>query len=379
MIQNKLKNTPQDLNKTRVLLAMSGGVDSSVALLKVIEEGYEAIGITMKLWDYSFQGETRSNRPTCCSIDAINNAKLVCQSLGVPHYTLDYQDVFRNCVINNLVDEYFSGRTPNPCIQCNTHLRWDALLKQADLLNAHWIATGHYARIDRSDTKRPVLRKGIDRKKDQSYVLWGIPGETLTRTLFPLGDLTKKEVRKLAKEAKLVSADVAESQEICFIPENDYRQFLRDYAPEKASNEQSGEFVSLDGEILGEHDGLSHYTIGQRHGLGVTGQGALYVQDIDPETKQITLVSRDKMYFTSCSIEKLNWFLDPDNIKDKIFIHIRYNHEGVACGIDHHTNGTITAQFKSPQFAVTPGQSAVFYSGDRLLGGGIITKGYLNE
>jgi len=374
------KKNPK-LDKNRVVVAMSGGVDSSVALLKIVEKGYETIGITMKLWDNRLNQSSFSSHMTCCSLDAINNAKLVCQSLGVPHYTLDYQDVFRDRVINNFVDEYFSGRTPNPCVRCNTHLRWGALLQQADLLSANWITTGHYARIVWKNPQQPTLKKGVYRKKDQSYVLWGIPRETLTRTLFPIGDLTKKEVRKLAKEANLVTADMTESQEICFVPDNDYRQFLKDYAPEQTSQEKTGDFVSEEGQILGKHRGLSHYTIGQRHGLGVFGREPLYVRDIDPEFIQITLSAKHNMFFNGCIIEKLNWLQDLDIKKDNIPVRIliRYNHDGVNCSLSSHDNGTITAKFESPQFAITPGQSAVFYSGDTLLGGGIITRGYIEN
>lgn len=367
--------------ETRVLVAMSGGVDSSVALLKVLEEGYEAVGVTMKLMEYSTNSGTRPAHSYCCSVDAINNAKLVCQTVGVPHYTLDYQDVFRENVVNYLVEEYFSGRTPNPCIRCNIYLRWGALTGHADLLNAHWIATGHYARIDRTDPKRPVIRKGADPKKDQSYVLWGIPVETLNRTLFPLGSLTKQEVRKLAKDAGLVTADMAESQEICFIPNDNYRDFLYEYAPGRSEREEAGEFVSVDGSIMGNHKGISQYTIGQRRGLGISGPEPVYVRDIDPETKKITLSPRREMFFDGCTIENLNLFKDPGKIKNggPIQVQIRYNHKGVPCRISTSGNGTIKAEFESPQFAVTPGQSAVFYRGDVLLGGGIIKKGFTHD
>lgn len=375
-IQNSEK-TPQ-LDKNRVMVALSGGVDSSVALLKIVEKGYEAFGITMKLWEHN---GTHSNHPTCCSIDAINNAKLVCQTLGVPHYTLDYQDAFREHVIDYFVNEYYLGQTPNPCIQCNTHLRWGLLMKQADLLHTYWIATGHYARIDRTDPEQPAIKKGLDQKKDQSYVLWGIPRETVKRTQFPLGTFTKQEVRKLARESNLVTADVEESQEICFIPSNNYRQFLKEFNPGKASQEVCGDFISNDGQVLGKHHGISQYTIGQRRGLGITSSEAVYVQNIDPESNKITLAPRQKMLFDGCTVDNLNWLQEPaDFMTEKdIRVHIRYNHDGTSFRIVKRDNGTITVEFESPQFAVTPGQSAVFYSGNLLLGGGIITKGFIHE
>lgn len=361
-------------HENRVIVAMSGGVDSSVALLKLLEEGYDAVGVTLKLWEHN-------NSHYCCSIDAVNNAKMVCQTRGVPHYTLDYRDVFRKHVVSYLVEEYFSGRTPNPCIRCNTRVRWGALFRHADLLSARWIATGHYAQIDRSDPERPMIRKGVDARKDQSYVLWGIPGEALKRTLFPVGTMTKQEVRQLAKKSNLVTADVEESQEICFVPNDNYRQFLREYDPGRASREEPGEFVSEDGQPLGKHKGISKYTIGQRRGLGVTGPEAVYVQDIDPDTKGITLAPRRRIFSDGCSIKDLNWFRDLDEMENgkSIEIQIRYNHPAVQCYIRHRDNGIITAEFESPQFAVTPGQSAVFYSEDQLLGGGIIQEGFVHD
>ncbi|MDP7061177.1 MAG: tRNA 2-thiouridine(34) synthase MnmA, partial [Candidatus Marinimicrobia bacterium] len=235
----------------RVLVAMSGGVDSSVALLKIIEEGYDPIGVTMKLWD-SPEG-TPSTDSYCCSVEAINNAKLVCEKYDVPHYTLDFQDDFQKNVVDYLVDQYFSGNTPNPCIQCNTHLRWGGLIQKADDLNAKWIATGHYARIDELKGVGKVIRKGVDETKDQSYVLWGISEDLLERTLFPLGNLRKKEVREIARKEGLVTAEIAESQEICFIPDADYRRFLKEYVPDRAGTEEKGAMVSLDGEVVGEH------------------------------------------------------------------------------------------------------------------------------
>ena len=374
-------NPSERLNKNRVVVAMSGGVDSSVALTRVQEDGFEAIGVTMKLWEYRDVGGNLPHESNCCSIDAINNAKLVCQKVGVPHYTIDFQYVFREKVVDYLIREYHAGRTPNPCIQCNIHLRWGALLKQADLLNAYWIATGHYARIDRKDPKKPVLRKGVDPKKDQSYVLWGITPGVLRRTLLPLGALTKQEVRRLAAKADLVTAGTPESQELCFIPDNDYRQFLKRYSPARAYHELPGEFISENGQPLSQHRGISQYTVGQRRGLGISGPEALYVRKIDPDTNRITLTSRNRMYFDGCTVENPNWLRDPDDLPGgkTVHVHIRYNHGGVPCRISRNDNGSVTADFESPQFAVAPGQSAVFYSGDELLGGGVIADGIIHD
>lgn len=360
---------------------MSGGVDSSVALLRVVNEGYEAVGVTMKLWETTPVSGTLSRHTYCCSVDAINNAKLVCQKLGVPHYTLDFQDLFRLRVVDYLVDEYLSGRTPNPCIQCNIHLRWGGLIHKADTLNARWIATGHYAVVDRSRPGRPVIRRGRDRDKDQTYVLWGIPPETVDRTLFPVGELTKTEVRRIAAEAGLVTASVPESQDICFIPNNDYRRFLHDYAPDRMKKDPAGDFVSPQGEPVGRHEGLSRYTVGQRRKLGVTGPRPLYVQKINPEERTITLATRDQMLFDGCTVEKINWLHLPEGDGDgrSLTVHIRYHHPGVPCRITRDGDSGATVAFHSPQFAVTPGQSAVFYDGDELLGGGIIREGRLHD
>ena len=355
----------------RVLVAMSGGVDSSVALLKIIEEGYDPIGVTMKLWD-SPEG-TPSTDSYCCSVEAINNAKLVCEKYDVPHYTLDFQDDFQKNVVDYLVDQYFSGNTPNPCIQCNTHLRWGGLIQKADHLNAKWIATGHYARIDELKGVGKVIRKGIDEKKDQSYVLWGIGEGLLERTLFPLGNLRKEEVRDIARKAGLVTAEIAESQELCFLPNADYRRFLKDYVPERAEAEEKGAMVSPDGEVVGEHQGISQYTIGQRRKLGVTGPVSSYVQQINQETNTITVAPREKMYFPGCQVHQLNWLIPSEEWPTGIiYTHIRYNHDGVESKMEYRENGSVSVKFKSPQFAVAPGQSAVFYINDILLGGGII-------
>ncbi|MDP6297500.1 MAG: tRNA 2-thiouridine(34) synthase MnmA [Candidatus Marinimicrobia bacterium] len=354
-----------------VLVAMSGGVDSSVALLKIIEEGYDPIGVTMKLWD-SPEG-TPSTDSYCCSVEAINNAKLVCEKYDVPHYTLDFQDDFQKNVVDYLVDQYFSGNTPNPCIQCNTHLRWRGLIQKADDLNAKWIATGHYARIDELKGVGKVIRKGVDETKDQSYVLWGIGEDLLEKTLFPLGNLRKKEVREIARKEGLVTAEIAESQEICFIPDADYRRFLKEYVPDRAGTEEKGAMVSLDGEVVGEHQGLSQYTIGQRRKLGVTGPISSYVQQINLETNTITVAPREKMYFPGCRVHQLNWLIPPEEWPTGIiYTHIRYNHDGVESKMEYRENGSVSVKFKSPQFAVAPGQSAVFYIDDILLGGGII-------
>ena len=257
------------MKKDKVLVAMSGGVDSSVALLKIIEDGYDAIGITMKLWEYRDVGGNLLDDSNCCSTGAINNAKLVCDRLQVPHYTLDFTDIFKKTVVDNFAEEYLAGRTPNPCVRCNSFVKWDAFIEQADQLGAKYIATGHYANVSHFQNYS-ILQKGKDPLKDQAYVLWGIPSKTLSRTLFPLGSLTKEDVRQIARENKFETAEIPESMEICFVADNNYKRFLKDYRPEKISSIGKGSIIDESGHELGQHSGYTNYTVGQRKGLGLS-------------------------------------------------------------------------------------------------------------
>ena len=245
-----------------VMVAMSGGVDSSVALIKIIESGYNAIGVTMKLWDYGNVGGNDDDN-SCCGIEEINGAKLVCDQLGVPHYTIDFQDVFKKKVIDDFADEYLKGRTPNPCVRCNSYVKWDAFIEQADQLGADFIATGHYALIGTYNNK-PAIKQGVDPLKDQAYVLWGIPKSSIERTLFPLGQFTKKQVREIAREYNLETAEKPESMEICFVADNNYNRFLNKYVPDKMNSIGSGNILDEKDKVVGEHKGYTNYTIGQR-------------------------------------------------------------------------------------------------------------------
>ena len=356
----------------KVLVAMSGGVDSSVALLKIVESGYDAIGITMKLWEYKDVGGNIIDDSNCCSIGAINNAKLVCDKMNVPHYTLDFTDIFKSKVVDNFADEYLAGRTPNPCVRCNSFVKWDAFIEQADKLGAHYIATGHYANISKENNKF-YLKKGKDPIKDQSYVLWGIPQNTLSRTLFPLGNLTKGEVRKIANDNNLETANIPDSMEICFVADNNYKRFLNDYVPKKMNKIGKGDILDRSGNKVGKHEGYTHYTIGQRRGLGISDPEPNYVTQIKAKTNDIIIGKKNELYENSCTMSQVNWLNDKIKFPYNISAQIRYNSKEVPATI-YLQNKKYSIKFKTPQLAITPGQSIVFYKDDIVIGGGIIER-----
>ncbi|MFH0931694.1 MAG: tRNA 2-thiouridine(34) synthase MnmA, partial [Candidatus Zixiibacteriota bacterium] len=322
-------------SKPLVVVAMSGGVDSSLAaflLSESREKGYEVIGITLKLWDYSEVGGDLFKDGRCCSLEAMDDARNVCQKLGIPHYVLDFKEKFKNKVINNFVEEYKKGRTPNPCIVCNTEIKWKLLWGKAKELGAKFLSTGHYARIKYSgDEKRFLLLKGVDPHKDQSYALWGLSQENLSKTIFPLGGLTKKEVRELAKKYNLKTAYKEESQEICFVPDNDYQRFLKewnDVASQKFSDQiKPGPIYDLKKKKIGEHKGIPFYTIGQRRGLKVALGKPLYVVKIDPKENAIYVGENEDLFKTTFIVSQLNWISIPE-LKEKLncSVKIRYLH-----------------------------------------------------
>ena len=355
-----------------VLVAMSGGVDSAVALLKIIEKGYNAVGVTMKLWEYNNVGGNTLNENNCCAIESINNAKLVCERLGVPHYTIDFTEDFEKKVINNFVDEYLAGRTPNPCVRCNSYVKWDTFINQADKLGAKYIATGHYANIRKVNEEYKITR-GKDKGKDQSYVLWGIPKETLSRTILPLGNLTKKEVRQIASENKFENALAPESMEICFIPDNNYKRFINEYAEDKVKKiTTNGTTLNEKGEKIGENDGFINYTVGQRKGIGVTSEKPLYVKKINSNKNSITVSGKKSLFSSKCKVSNINWLRNKVEFPLNVFAQIRYNGQVSESKI-YDNEGSILVSFDKPQLAVTPGQSIVFYDSQKtLLGGGII-------
>ncbi len=355
----------------KILVAMSGGIDSSVAAMLLHEQGCEIVGMTMKTWDYASSGGSKKETG-CCSLDSINDARIVAVSLGFPHYVVDLRKEFNDLIVSNFVDEYLHGRTPNPCVLCNTHIKWNALLRKADMLGCEYIATGHYAQV-RSENERFVLSKGVDEWKDQSYVLWGLTQESLSRTMLPLGKFRKEEIKQMARERGFEElATKSESYEICFIPDDDYRGFLKRKQPNLENDLKEGNFVYTDGKIIGKHQGFPFYTIGQRKGLQVAVGHPLYVTKIIPETNTVVLGTPDELMKTEMWVDKvqLSKYKElPENLE--VLTKIRYKDKGTMSRINLIDN-KIKVEFYDKVSSITPGQSAVFYEGNDLVGGGFI-------
>lgn len=362
------------MSKGKVLVAMSGGIDSTVVALMLHREGYEVIGITMKTWDYAASG-AGSKETGCCNVDSFNDARKAAVENGFPHFILDIRDEFGDAVIDNFVDEYLAGRTPNPCVMCNTHIKWRALLKRANAMNCDFIATGHYANIHKHSNGRYFLSKGADETKDQSYVLWGLEQDLLSRTLLPLGNYRKSEIRKMAADFGYPElAKKSESYEICFVPDNDYRGFLKRRVQGLQERVDGGLFVDKEGKILGKHKGYPFYTIGQRKGLVAVGR-PIYVTEIRPETNTIVLGDEEELVKKEVFISKVNW-LKYNSIEDgtEMLTKIRYKDSGTLGKIYNEPNGDLRFTFYDSAKGIAPGQSAVFYDGDDVVGGGIIQR-----
>ena len=361
--------------KKRVVVAMSGGVDSSVVAAMLAEQGYDLVGITLKTYRYDDVGGNTGNESSCCSLDGINDARAVAAQLGFPHYVLDFSEPFGREVIDNFVEEYLSGRTPNPCVICNRKIKWEELLRKADALGADFIATGHYARIRlEPSTGRYVISRGRDESKDQSYALWGLTQTSLSRTLFPLAEFTKPEARALGERYGLVNARKGESYEICFIPDDDYERFLKERVPGLAQRVDGGKMV-MNGEVVGQHRGYPFYTIGQRKGLGIAMGEPVYVTGIDRKTNTVEIGREEKLYHSGLIAKQVNMVKYSECRQPlQVLARIRYKDAGGAATIQSMDDGRMKVMFEEQRRAITPGQSVVFYEGDDVIGGGIIDE-----
>ncbi len=358
----------------KVLVAMSGGIDSTVTALMLHEQGYEVVGITMKTWDYSSAG-TSKKETGCCNLDSFNDARAAAVHHGFPHFILDIRDEFGDFVINNFVDEYIAGRTPNPCVLCNTHIKWRALMKRADAMDCEFIATGHYARL-RTESGRGVISRGVDDTKDQSYVLWGLDQDVIKRTLLPLGGYRKTEIRQMAFDFGYPElAKKAESYEICFVPDNDYRGFLKRKVEGLEEKVNGGNFVLADGTIVGKHKGYPFYTIGQRKGLDIALGKPIYVTGIIPETNTVVLGEEHELQRSQMRVGGIN-MVKYDHIPEGMesVVKIRYKDKGTPGNLYNEADGIVKVDFYEQVKSIAPGQSAVFYEGDDVLGGGIIRR-----
>lgn len=353
---------------------MSGGVDSSLAAVLMKEKGYDVVGVTIKTYDYEDVGGNDNRDSSCCSLDGINVARNVANKYGFPHYVFDFSERFRKEVIDDFIAEYLAGRTPNPCVICNRKIKWEYLLEKAESLGAGGICTGHYARVRFDESLgRFVLSKGVDTAKDQSYALYGLTQESLGKTIFPLAGMKKAQVRELAREHNLASAGKSESYEICFVADNDYTRFLRDAVPELEKDIDGGDIL-FHGKQIGKHRGYAFYTVGQRRGLNVSHQQALYVRNIDPITNSIEVDVEDSLYARALTAERVNLVKYSEIPPDKVFMaKIRYKDPGAECYVRRGRGREMEVEFLKPRRAITPGQSVVIYEDDDVVAGGVIS------
>jgi tRNA-specific 2-thiouridylase len=354
----------------RVVVAMSGGVDSSVAAALLKEQGCEVIGMTMQIWDYSsFTAEHGESFGSCCSLDDVYDARRVAESLDIPFYVVNFEKQFAREVIDRFCDDYFNGLTPNPCVVCNQILKFETLLRRARELQADYLVTGHYAQLVQEDGLFS-LRKGLDRNKDQSYFLFTLTQEQMKYVRFPLGGMTKEEVRGHAARLALKVAEKAESQDICFVPDGDYVRFLEE---QRGSGTMNGDIVHVDGQVLGKHQGTYRYTIGQRRGLGLSWPQPLFVVGIDATSQKVIVGEKRHLAVAQCQVDDVNWLIDTPRKPFEAACRIRYRHQEVPSLITPLDDGSVEVTFRESQDGVTPGQAAVFYDGDRVLGGGWIS------
>jgi tRNA-specific 2-thiouridylase len=352
----------------RIVVAMSGGVDSSVAAALLKEAGHEAIGLSMQLYDQ--RGDAGVSFGTCCTLDDLYDARRVARALGIPHYIVNFEREFNDEVVSDFVREYVSGRTPIPCVHCNSDLKFSTLLERAEGFDAERVATGHYARIVRDPSGRVRLLRGVDPAKDQSYFLFSLTQAQLARAEFPVGELRKEEVRGIARRLGLAVSDKKDSHEICFVPDNDYAAFVERHAPGRL---QGGVITDVAGRVLARHQGTHRFTIGQRKGLGVSSAIPLYVVDIQPETRQVVVGPRDALERAAFSASRVNWIGgETPGAAIRAAVQIRYRHQAAQATVTPLAGSRVEVHFDRPQPAITPGQATVFYSGEEVLGGGWI-------
>ena len=348
---------------------MSGGVDSSATAALLLEQGFDVVGITLKLWPQDCVSRAEDK---CCGPQAVSDARAVCHKLGIPYYLIDEAEQFQSKVIQYFADEYKAGRTPNPCVMCNQNLKFGRLIDRADQLGAQFIATGHFARIEQRDDGRVLLKRGRDQRKDQSYFLFSLRQDQLSRALFPLGEKTKSDTRDVARHCNLKTADKEESMEICFVPDNDYGRFLQQA---KLAQKHRGDIVDLHGRVLGQHDGIEFYTIGQRKGLGLTTPKPVYVVELDAAHNRVVVGDETALDRDEFAVDRCNWIpFDAPPPTLEVTARIRYNHPGTPATVITSGDGKAKVKLHAPQRAITPGQAAVFYQDDLVIGGGWIMR-----
>lgn len=357
--------------KKKVVVGMSGGVDSSVAAWLLKEQGYDVIGITMQIWQDEEEAVQEENGG-CCGLSAVEDARKVAAALCIPHYVMNFKKEFKEHVMDYFIAEYQSGRTPNPCIACNRYVKWESLLRRSLEIGADYIATGHYARIAQLPNGRYAIQNSRTAAKDQTYALYNLTQEQLSHTLMPAGAYTKDEIRKIAEDIGLTVAHKPDSQEICFVPDNDYAKFIDETTGVRA---KPGDFITAEGEVIGRHRGIIHYTVGQRKGLGLSMGRPVFVTEIRPETNEVVIGGSDEVFRKTLRANRLN-FMAVEELKTgeerEFLVKIRYNHKGAPCMVKRTGPDEVLCTFFEPQRAVTPGQAAVFYEGDYVAGGGTI-------